>query len=94
MTQKGNHNGKVREDLLRQSRDARDKLARTVGRLDDRRHGAFDVRGQIELHIKQIAIAAGLLIVGTAAASAFVMYRLLTADRRRRARWRLERSAD
>jgi hypothetical protein len=86
----GNRNGKVREDLLRQSHDMRGRLARTVERLDERRHAAFDVRKQLERHLKQFAIAGGLVIVATAAGSAFVMYRLMTAGRRRRsARWRL-----
>jgi hypothetical protein len=86
----GNRNGKVREDLLRQSRDMRGKLARTVERLDERRHAAFDVRRQLERHLKQFAVAGGLVILATAAGSAFVMYRLMTTERRRRsARWRL-----
>ena len=90
MIHNGNRNGKVREDLLRQSQDMRDKLVRTVERLDGRRHDAFDVRKQLERHLKQFAIAGGLVIVGTAASTAFVMYRLMTAERRRsRARWRL-----
>jgi hypothetical protein len=90
MTHNGNRNGKVREDLLRQSQDMRDKLVRTVERLDGRRHDAFDVRKQLERHLKQVAIAGGVLIAGTAASAAYVMYRLMTAERRRRnARWRL-----
>ncbi|HTB74153.1 MAG TPA: hypothetical protein VK762_12965 [Polyangiaceae bacterium] len=90
MTHNGNRNGKVREDLLRQSQDMRDKLVRTVERLDGRRHDAFDVRKQLERHLKQFAIAGGLVILGAAASSAFVMYRLMTTERRRsRARWRL-----
>ncbi len=90
MTHNGNRNGKVREDLLRQSQDMRDKLVRTVERLDGRRHDAFDVRKQLERHLKQFAVAGGLVILGTAAGAAFVMYRLMTTERRRsRARWRL-----
>jgi len=86
----GNRNGKVREDLLRQSHDMRGKLARTVERLDERRHAAFDVRKQLERHLKQFAIAGVLVIVATAAGSAIVMHRLMTSGRRRRgARWRL-----
>jgi hypothetical protein len=90
MSQNGNRNGSVREDLLRQSQDMRNKLVRTVGQLDERRHDAFDVRKVIERHLKQVAIAGGLVIVGTAATAALVMYRLMTVGRRRRdARWRL-----
>jgi hypothetical protein len=90
MSQNGSRNGRVREDLLRQSRDTRNKLAATVERLDERRHDAFDVRKQLERHLKHIAIAGGLVIAGTAATSSFVMYRLLTVERRRRrARLRL-----
>ena len=90
MTHNGNRNGKVREDLLRQSEDMRDKLVRTVERLDGRRHDAFDVRKQLERHLKQFAIAGAVLIVSTAAGAAYVMYRLMTTERRRsRARWRL-----
>jgi hypothetical protein len=86
----GNRSGKVREDLLRQSQDMRSKLVRTVERLDERRHAAFDVRRQLERHLKQFALAGGLVILATAAGSAFVMYRLMTTERRRRsARWRL-----
>jgi hypothetical protein len=90
MTHNGNRNGKVREDLLRQSEDMRDKLVRTVERLDGRRHDAFDVRKQLERHLKQFAIAGAVLFVGTAGGAAYVMYRLMTTERRRsRARWRL-----
>jgi hypothetical protein len=86
----GNRNRKVREELLRQSQDTRNKLVRTVERLDERRHAAFDVRRQLKRHLTQFAVAGGLVIVATAAGSAFVMYRLMTAGRRRRgARWRL-----
>ena len=86
----GNRNGKVREDLLRQSQETRNKLVRTVERLDERRHDTFDVRRQLERHLKHFALAGGLLIVGAAATSAFVMYRLMTSGRRRRsARLRL-----
>jgi hypothetical protein len=90
MTHNGNRNGKVREELLQQSQDMRDKLVRTVERLDGRRHDAFDVRKQLERHLKQFAIAGAVLIVSTAAGAAYVMYRLMTTERRRsRARWRL-----
>ena len=90
MSQNGSRNGKTREDLLRRSQDMRAKLVRSVERLDERRHDAFDVRKQIQRHLQQLAIAGGLVIVGTAGTAAFVMYRLMTAARRRRgARWRL-----
>jgi hypothetical protein len=86
----GNRNGKIRDDLLRQSQDTRDKLVRTVERLDERRHAALDVRRQLKRHLTQFVVASGLVVVATAAGSAFVMYRLMTGHRRRRsARWRL-----
>jgi hypothetical protein len=90
MSQNGSRNGRTREDLLRRSQDMRAKLVRSVERLDERRHDAFDVRKQLQRHLKQLAIAGGLVIVGTAGTAAFVMYRLMTAQHRRRgARWRL-----
>lgn len=90
MTHNGNRNGKAREELLRQSEDMRDKLVRTVERLDGRRHDAFDVRKQLERHLKQFAIAGAVVIAGTAGGAAYVMYRLMSTERRRsRARWRL-----
>jgi hypothetical protein len=90
MSQNGTRNGRTREDLLRRSQDMRAKLVRSVERLDERRHDAFDVRKQLRRHLRQLAIAGGLVIVGTAGAAALVMYRLMTAPRRRRgARWRL-----
>jgi hypothetical protein len=94
MSHNGGRNGKAREDLLRQSQDMRNKLVRTVERIDQRRHDAFDVRKQLARHLKAAAIGAGLVIVGTAGAAAFVTYRTLTIERRRRrARWRLARDA-
>ena len=94
MSQNGHRNGKVREDLLRQSQDMRNKLVRTVERIDERRHDAFDVRKQLARHLKQIVIGAGLVMVGSAAAAAFLTYRAMTAERRRRrARWRLAKGA-
>ena len=53
----------------------RNKLARSVARLDERRHDAFDVRKVMERHLKQVAIAGGVVVVGTAATAAFVMHR-------------------
>lgn len=94
MSQDGRDNGSPREDLLRRSQDTRNKLVRAVARLDERRHDAFDVRRQLQRHLKQIAIGVGLVIVGTAATSAFVMHRLMTAGKRRRsARWHLAKTA-
>jgi hypothetical protein len=94
MSQDGRDNGSPREDLLRRSQDTRNKLVRAVARLDERRHEAFDVRKQLQRHLKQLAIGVGLVIVGTAATSAFVMHRLMTAGKRRRtARWRLAKAA-
>jgi hypothetical protein len=90
MSQNGSRNGKAREDLLRRSHDMRAKLVRSVERLDERRHDAFDVRKQIQRHLRAAAIAGGLVIVGTAGTAAFVMYRIMTSHQRRRgARWRL-----
>jgi hypothetical protein len=94
MSQNGNRNGRACEDLLRQAQDMRNKLARSVARLGERRHDTFDVRKVMERHLKQLAIAGGVVVVGTAATAAFVMYRLMTAGRRRRdARWRLAKGA-
>lgn len=94
MSDDDSRNGRVREDLLRQSQDTRNKLVRAVERLDERRHAAFDVRKQLERHLMKFAIAGGLVIVATAAGSAFVMHRLMTTGRRRRsARWRLAKDA-
>jgi hypothetical protein len=90
MSQNGSRNGKAREDLLRRSHDMRAKLVRSVERLDERRHDAFDVRKQIQRHLRAAAIAGGLVIIGTAGTAAFVMYRIMTSQQRRRgARWRL-----
>ncbi len=90
MSQNGSRNGRAREDLLRRSQDMRAKLVRSVERLDERRHDVFDVRKQIQRHLKQFAILGGLLIVGSAGTAAYVMHRLMTAEHRRRgARWRL-----
>jgi hypothetical protein len=82
-------NGKPRQDLLRESEDMRNKLVRAVGRIDERTHDALDLRKQVGRHMKTLAVAAGLAIVGTAGTAAFVMYRLLTMGRRRAGRWRL-----
>ena len=46
MSQNGHRNGKLREELLRQSDDTRNKLVRTVARIDQRRHDVLDVRKQ------------------------------------------------
>ena len=90
----GGENGRLRADLLRQADEMRTKLVRTVERIDQRRHEAFNVRRQVERHLKQLAIAAGLVVVGAAGVSAYVAYRAVTAvHRRRQARWQLARSA-
>jgi hypothetical protein len=94
MSQNGNRNGKAREDLLRQSQDMRNKLVRTVERLDERRHDAFDLRRQLARHLKLVIVGAGLVVAGAAGAAVFVTYRAMTAERRRRrARWRLAKDA-
>ncbi len=90
MSENGQRNGKVREDLLRQSDDTRNKLVRTVARIDHRRHDVLDVRKQVQRHLKQIAIAIGLAVVASAGATAFVVYRVMSAAQRRgRATWRI-----
>jgi hypothetical protein len=61
----------------------RNKLARTVERIDQRRHDVLDVKKQVVRHLKEIAVFAGLVVVATGAASAYVMHRLLTAGHRR-----------
>jgi ABC-type Fe3+ transport system permease subunit len=84
------HNGKSREDLAQEANQVRSKLFRTVEQLDQRRHQAFDLRIQLERHVRQAAIGAGLLLVTTAGAVAVVVYRITTAaQRRRRSRWHL-----
>jgi hypothetical protein len=90
----GKRNGKLRDDLLRQSDEMRNKLVRTVARIDERRHDTFDVRKQINRHLKQVAIAAGLILVGTSGVVAFAVYRVMSASQRRQgARWRLAKDA-
>ena len=80
--------GNLRTDLLRQADDMRNKLARTVERIDQRRHDVLDVKKQVTKHLKEIALLVGLVIVGVAGASAFVVHKLLTsAQRRRRGGW-------
>jgi hypothetical protein len=80
--------GSARTDLLRQADDMRSKLARTVERIDQRRHDVLDVKKQVTRHLKEIALLVGLVIVGVAGASAFFVHKLLTsAQRRRRGGW-------
>jgi hypothetical protein len=90
MNQNG-QNGRLRAELLRQADDTRNKLARTVERIDQRRHDAFDLRKQVANHLKQVALVAGLVIVATAGGTAIVVYRLLQRAQRRRSPWRLPR---
>ena len=83
-------NSKSREDLSREAYQVRSQLVRTVDELDDRRHGALDFRMRLKRHLRNLAVAGGLLLVATAAAVAVVASRVATApDRRRRNRWRL-----
>ena len=89
MSANGHRNGKVREELLRQSDDMRSKLVRTVARIDHRRHDVLDVGKQVQRHLKQIVLAIGLVVVASAGATAFVVYRVMAAAQRRRAPWRL-----
>jgi hypothetical protein len=89
----GGQNGRLRADLVRQADEMRTKLARTVERIDQRRHDAFDLRKQVERHLRQLAIAAGVVVVGAAGLSAYLGYRVVTAGhRRRQARLRLAKS--
>ncbi len=94
MSHENGPNGKLRDDLLRQADETRNKLARTVELIDRRRHDAFDVRKQVGKHLKPLAVAAGLVVLAAAGASAFVMHRLISAVERRRSSrsgWRLPR---
>ena len=76
--------GALRTDLLRQADDMRNKLARTVERIDQRRHDVLDVKKQVTRHLKEIALLVGLVVVGVAGASAFAMHRILTSGQRQR----------
>lgn len=85
-------NGKSRDALLREANEVRTKLLRTVEQLDQRRHDTFDVKVQLQRHVRQLAVAGGLLVVATAAAVTLVVQRVSgAASRRRRERWRLAR---
>jgi len=90
-----NHNGhdghgKAREELTRQANLVRSKLLRTVEVLDQRRHDAVDLKLQLQRHVRQVAVVAGIALVLTAAAVAVAVYRISTApERRRRNRRRL-----
>jgi hypothetical protein len=87
-----NHNGKSRDDLAREANQVRTKLLRTVEQLDQRRHDALDVRRQVQQHVRQLTIAAGVTMVALAGAVALLVHRITTAaERRRRYRWRFAR---
>jgi hypothetical protein len=92
-----NHNGhdghsKAREDLTRQANLVRSKLLRTVEVLDQRRHDAVDLKLQLQRHVRQVVVVAGIALVLTAVAVGFAVHRISTApDRRRRNRRRLAR---
>jgi hypothetical protein len=84
-----NHNGhnghsKAREDLTRQANLVRSKLLRTVEVLDQRRHDALDLKVQLQRHVRQVVLLAGIALVGTAVAVAFAVHRISTSPERRR----------
>ncbi|HTQ45153.1 MAG TPA: hypothetical protein VMI75_20475 [Polyangiaceae bacterium] len=84
-----NHNGhnghsKAREDLTRQANLVRSKLLRTVEVLDQRRHDALDLKLQLQRHVRQVVVAAGIALVATAVVVAFAVHRISTAPGRRR----------
>jgi ABC-type phosphate transport system permease subunit len=84
-----NHNGKSRDDLAREANQVRTKLLRTVEQLDQRRHEALDLRKQVQEHVRQLTVAAGVLMLLVAGGVALVVHRVSTgAERRRRYRWR------
>jgi hypothetical protein len=85
-----NHNGKSRDELAREANQVRTKLLRTVEELDRRRHEALDIRAQLHMHVRQLLLFGGVLVVATAGAVALVVQRISTSgQRRRRDRWRL-----
>jgi hypothetical protein len=85
-----NHDGKSRDELAREANEVRSKLLRTVEQLDRRRHDVFDVRLQLQRHLRQLAVFGGVLVLATAGTVALVVHRLTSASqRRRRNRWRL-----
>ncbi len=85
-------NGKSRDALLREANEVRSKLLRTVEQLDQRRHDAFDVKLQLQRHVRQLALVGGVVVIATAAAVTLVVQRVSSAaSRRRRNRWRLAR---
>jgi hypothetical protein len=87
-----NHNGKSRDDLAREANQVRTKLLRTVEQLDQRRHDALDLRRQVQQHVRQLTLAAGVVILAVAGGVAVVVHRVATAaERRRRNRWRFAR---
>jgi hypothetical protein len=84
------HDGKSRDELTREANDVRSKLLRTVEQLDRRRQDAFDVRLQLQRHLRQLSIFAGMLLLVTAGTVTLVVHRTVNANqRRRRNRWRL-----
>ncbi len=83
-------NSKSREELVRDAFLARSKLLRTVGELDDRRHRALDIRTRFQKRVRDLAVAAALVVVATASVVALLAGRAGTAsERRRRDRLRL-----
>ena len=84
-----NGHGKVREELTRQANLVRSKLLRTVEVLDQRRHDAVDLKLQLQRHVRQVAVVAGIALVVTAAAVAVAVHRISTAPERRRRNRRL-----
>jgi hypothetical protein len=85
-------NGDSRVELMRRADEVRFKLLRTVEQLDRRRHELFDLRRQLQRHSRQLAAAAGVLLLLTVGGVAIAGHRIATsAERRRRARWQLAR---
>lgn len=84
--------GKSHDELAREANQVRTKLLRTVEQLDARRHDAFDLRSQLDRHLKQLAVAGGVLVLATAGAVALAVHGVQrAAERRRRDRWKLAR---
>lgn len=81
-----NHNGhgKSREELARQANQVRSKLLHTVEVLDQRRHEALDLKLQLQRHVRQVVVLAGIALVLTAGVVALAVHRVSTAPQRRR----------
>ena len=87
-----NGDSKAHDDLVRESHLLWSRLLQTVEELEHRRHEAFDLRAQIERHLRGLVVAGGVLLVAMAGAVALGANRVASAaERRRRNRWRLAR---